>query len=115
MKINEDTIALLEEITERFEDLEGSEVTHEAEDLEGWPIKPWELDDTPEDEISVNFIAVRLWISDAKAHLADGILLSIIAAAKEEADLDLSVSGESRKWVPGARGVQQINLTTDKA
>jgi hypothetical protein len=114
MKINEDTIALLEEITGRFPCLDGSEVEIEAEDTEGWPIPAWELEDKEEDEIGKRAVVVRLWLPDSKAFRGDAIVAGIVSAAKEEAGIELNVTSEGRKWVSGARGLQQINLSTEQ-
>lgn len=114
MKINEDTLETLEEICGRFPCLDGSEVELEAEDLSRWPIKPWELDDTPEDEIGKRTVVIRLCLPDAKASRGAAIIAGIIDAAKKEAGIDLHVASEGRKWVPGGRGMQQINLSTEE-
>ena len=112
MKTTEDTIESLEEITERFG--ADAEVEIEAEDLEGWPIKPWELEDTPEDEISKKLIKIRMWFEDEQSNQIGATIKNITAAAKNELGIELHTESESRKWRPGASGAQQINLSTEK-
>lgn len=97
-----DTTSALEEILEAITEIQTFDVEVECEDLSGWPIPAWKIEDYTPEEISKTSIIARVWF---EGYDCDALIGRIFDAATA-AGITLEESGNARH-----RDGAQVNFT----